>query len=294
MSASAPRLTPSELLYRVLRLSGFCYLLRKALWRNRAAVLYYHDPKPDVMEAHLQYLSKVSKIVALPDLWRSISTTPLAAITIDDGMIGNLALKEVFQKHGVRPMLYLCTGIARAGAGYWWLSLGDRQVKAEDLKLLDNRDRKKILSDLGFDQFQPAVPRQAMAEELRSVLDWADLGAHTRFHPVLVKCDDEECWEEISLSRRELIPLLGAELDQFAYPNGDYSEREVAFVKQAGFASARTCDPGWNDAGSDRFRLKGIYIDDDASIDKFAVQLTGVPALTRRLIARLRGALLGG
>lgn len=246
------------------------------------------------MESHVEYLSKVSRIVALSDLWRSFSTTPLAVITIDDGMIGNLALKEVFQKHRVRPMLYLCTGIARAGAGYWWLSLRDRHVKAEDLKLLDNRQRKKILGDLGFDQSQPAIPRQAMAEELRSVRDWADLGAHTRFHPILVKCDDEECWEEISHSRKELLPLVGTELDQFAYPNGDYSEREVGFVKQAGFASARTCDPGWNDAGSDRFRLKGIYIDDEASVDKFAVQLTGVPALARRLIAKLRRARLNG
>ena len=257
MSPSGQRLTPSELLYRFLRLSGFCYLLRKVLWRNRAAILYYHDPKPDVMGSHLEYLARVSRIVALPDVLRTLPTTPLAAITIDDGMIGNLALKEVFQKHGVRPMLYLCTGIARAGAGYWWLSLKDREVKAEDLKLLDNRQRKKILSDLGFDQTQPANPRQAMADELHSVREWADLGAHTRFHPILVKCDDEECWEEISLSRKELLPLVGRELDQFAYPNGDYSEREVRFVKQAGFASARTCDPGWNDARVRPLPLEG-------------------------------------
>ena len=124
--------------------------------------------------------------------------------------------------------------------------------------------------------------------------DWADLGAHTRFHPILVTCDDEECWEEISLSRKELTPLVGREFDQFAYPNGDYSEREVGFVKQAGFASARTCDPGWNDAKTDRFRLKGIYIDDEASVDKFAVQLTGVPALARRLVAKLRAVRLNG
>jgi hypothetical protein len=178
------RLTLSELFCRILRLSGICYLLRKCLWRNRAAILYYHDPKPAIMDVHLEYLAKVSRIVSMPDLWRSFSTTPLAAITIDDGMIGNLALKEVFQKHRVRPMLYLCTGIARARAGYWWLSLApDQQVKAEDLKLLDNKQRKKILCDLGFDQSKPVIPRQAMAEELRSVRDWADLGAHTRFHP---------------------------------------------------------------------------------------------------------------
>ena len=56
MSPSAQRLTSPELLYRILRLSGFCYLLRKVLWRNRAAILYYHDPKPDVMEISTSHI----------------------------------------------------------------------------------------------------------------------------------------------------------------------------------------------------------------------------------------------
>lgn len=135
----------------------------------------------------------------MPELWSSFSSAPLAVITIDDGMVGNLELKEVFQKHRVRPTIYACTGIACAGGGFWWLSLGPSQpVKIENLKLLDNKTRKKILYDLGFEQAQKIIAGQTMAvEELRSVSDWADLGAHTRFHPILTRCEDQECKKKL-------------------------------------------------------------------------------------------------
>jgi peptidoglycan/xylan/chitin deacetylase (PgdA/CDA1 family) len=239
------------------------------------------------MDAHLEYLRRVSKIVSMPELWNSFCKSPLAVIVIDDGLVENLELKEIFQKHRVRPMIYLCTGTVRAGGGFWWLSVGS-ESEVETLKTLDNRLRKKTLYEKGFEHTKKATPGQAVpVEALRSILDWADLGAHTRFHPVLTRCEDKECEEEILLSRTELLPFIGATLDDFAYPNGEYSEREVDLAKNAGFASARTCDPGWNNSKSDRFRLKAILMQDDASIDKFAVQLTGIPALARTLIRKL-------
>jgi len=289
--ATNNKITFVELIYAAIRLSGVCYVLRKCLWRNRALILVYHNPKPTVIDAHLHYLKRVSKIVSMPELWSSFSTSPLSVITIDDGMVGNLELKEVFKRHDVRPMIYLCTGIVCSESGYWWLSLGsDQQV--QNLKNLDNKVRKKLLREMGFEQTQKITPRQAVSmEELSSMLYWADLGAHTRFHPILTRCEDQECEEEISLSRKELLPFIGIELNYFAYPNGDCSDREVDFVRLAGFNVARTCDPGWNCPRSDRFRLKAIYVDDEASVGKFAGQLTAIPALARRLSAKVRGAL---
>jgi peptidoglycan/xylan/chitin deacetylase (PgdA/CDA1 family) len=250
--------------------------------------LVYHDPKPATLDAHLKYLARVSRIVSMPELWSSFSNSPLAVIAIDDGMAGNLELKEVFQKHHVRPIIYLCTGTICAGGGFWWRHVGSHK-QVEKLKTLDNRIRKRILYGKGFDHTRKVVPSEAVPVDLlRSMLDWADLGAHTRFHPILTRCEDGECQDEISLSRTELLPFLGTALDAFAYPNGDYSAREVNFVKDAGFKSARTCDPGWNCHESDRFRLKAFVIDDNASVDKFAVQLTGVPALARSFFRRLQ------
>jgi hypothetical protein len=251
-------------------------------------ILLYHDPKPAVIDAHLEYLSKVSKIVSLPKLWSSFSDGPLAVITIDDGAVGNLNLNEVFQKHRVRPMLYLCTGTIFCNGGFWWNSVGSKHER-EKFKTLDNKVRKQLLNGSGFDETKKVTPRQAIpVDRLQELQEWADLGAHTRYHPILIRCADQECEEEILGSKNELLPF-GIVLNDFAYPNGDYSDREVGFVKNAAFRSARTCDPGWNCLKTDPFRLKCLVIDDDASIDKFAVQLTGLTALTKLFFRKLKG-----
>jgi peptidoglycan/xylan/chitin deacetylase (PgdA/CDA1 family) len=247
----------------------------------------YHDPTPTVLSAHLEYLSRVARIVSLPELWNSFGRSPLAVVTIDDGVVGNLKLKDVCQKRGVRPMLYLCTGTIRVGGGFWW-QVVDTEEKAEALKKLQNGARREALRQLGFEQDRKKVPREAVSvHELCSMLEWSDLGAHTRFHPILTRCEDRECEEEISQSRHELLSFIGLPLEHFAYPNGDYSDREVRLVKDSGFGSARTCNPGWNRYESDRFRLKAVVIDDNASVSKFAVQLTAIPALIRGLKRRL-------
>lgn len=188
-------------------------------------------------------------------------------------------------------MIYVCSGIARCDAGFWWRAIESKQ-DVERLKTLPNRQRKELLSNLGFDEKEKANPRQAIpADRLRLLLDWADLGAHTRFHPILTRCEDRECQEEIALSKDELLPF-GIALHDFAFPNGDYSDREIAFVKAAGFRSARTTEPGWVSPSSDRFRLKAIAIDDTASVDKFAVVLTGLPGLVKSFLAKRRGRAL--
>lgn len=278
----------SEVASRILRLSGIGFLFRKLLWRDRAAILIYHDPKPAVIDAHLRYLARISCLVSMPDLWGAFCGVPLTAIAIDDGAIGLLDLEPVFRKHRVRPMIYLCTGTISAGAGFWWLAArSEREV--EQLKTLDNRSRQEALAAVGFDQAREVVPRQALpVEALRSMREWADLGAHTRFHPILTRCDPQECKEEIVASRTELEGAVGMPFLDFAYPNGDYSDREVEIVKAAGFRSARTCDPGWNSRDADRFRLKAFVIDDNASVDKLAIQLTGISAAAKVLVRRMR------
>lgn len=196
-----------ELFSRILRISGICYLLRKCTWRNRAAILLYHDPKPNILDAHLAYVKRIARIVSLPELWDSFCDEPLAVITIDDGAIGNLELKEVFQKHGVKPMLYLCTGTISYGAGFWWRSVPSKR-EVERLKTLDNAERKKLLYELGFEETKKTTPQQAIPlDQLSCLQEWADLGAHSRFHPILTRCTDDECQKEISESKDEFLPL---------------------------------------------------------------------------------------
>ena len=64
--------------------------------------------------------------------------------------------------------------------------------------------------------------------------------------------------EEIGLSRASIAAELGDAPRHFAYPNGgrgDFSERDVRLVRDAGFATATTSIEGVNRPGADPYRL---------------------------------------
>ena len=110
-----------------------------------------------------------------------------------------------------------------------------------------------------------------------------DIQSHTLFHPVLTTCSDAECRDEIVTSKKDVECLTGKSCEHFAYPNGDYEERELDYVREAGYASARTLDAGWNDGKTDPYRLKAVIVSDDASVNLLAAQMTNLPAYFRYL-----------
>jgi peptidoglycan/xylan/chitin deacetylase (PgdA/CDA1 family) len=263
--------------------TGIARMARTLVWRDRVAILLYHDPRPDTLDRHLSCLRKVCDIVPLKDALRPGSGRPRAAITIDDGNIGNADLLPVFIRHNVRPTIYLCSGVVGRRRRHWWLHPEVQRVGVERLKRLTNTERLALLEQAGFRQDGDDEATGLTVEQLEAMRPYVDFQAHTRFHPILTRCSDSECEEEIAVCKRELEALLGQTCEHFAYPNGNYGEREVHFVKAAGYKTARTCDIGWANGKSDPFRLPTIHIDDGATTRWFAAQLTGIPMLVRYL-----------
>jgi peptidoglycan/xylan/chitin deacetylase (PgdA/CDA1 family) len=87
----------------------------------------------------------------------------------------------------------------------------------------------------------------------------AEIGGHTRTHPILERMDDATAQQEIISGKQELEALLEEQVQVFAYPNGvpgrDYSERHVDMVHQAGFNAAVSTRPACATATSDIFQL---------------------------------------
>ena len=175
---------------------------------------------------------------------------------------------------------------------YWFIEAGPGP-KA-DYKGLPNADRLRLLAErVGFEQTQEhmdSAPHALTLENLRAMRRWADLESHTRFHPILTMCSDEECEEEIRVSRDEVVQLVGAPCNHFCFPNGDWGERELQLLRKAGYQTGRCTDYGWNGPGTNPFRLRAMGLNDDASVDLLAVQLSGVIGYLRNLRhGRFRG-----
>ncbi|HEY9594223.1 MAG TPA: polysaccharide deacetylase family protein, partial [Spirochaetia bacterium] len=71
------------------------------------------------------------------------------------------------------------------------------------------------------------------------------IGCHTMTHPYLTKIptDAEMRWQ-IAHAKDVIEERIGKRITTFAYPFGQYDEKVVSFVKEAGFTSARSTWPG--------------------------------------------------
>ncbi len=284
---------------KVLRWSGAPAALRRRHRRRHAAILLYHDPAPAVLDAHLAWLcahftpttlDTVVDAIAARD-WSAVPEGALV-VTLDDGHRRNYELLPIFRRHGIRPTLYVCTQVVGTRRRFWFQAPG---VDPQPYKRVRNAARLDALKrEFGFEPERdyPEAERQALSrQEILEMAPFVDFQVHTRFHPVLPQCSDEEAWEEIATSKRELEDLLGRECRHFSYPNGDYFGREVELARRAGFASARTVDLGWTSLASDPLRLKIFGVSDDATVDMLATQVSGIPGYVRRLMQGQRGGM---
>lgn len=265
----------------LFRFSGIPYLIREVFCRNKVTVIFYHDPSPEIFKKHMEYLSKQYIFIPLQRLinalyekdWKNIPAKALI-VTLDDGHKGNYELLELFKEYNVCPTIYICSDIVNTNRKFWWKTISDG---CEKLKHSNNNERLKLLKDNGgFEPTKEYSERQSLSiEEVREMSQCVDFQSHSRYHPILPKCSDEECMDEISGSKESLKTLLNKEIKHFAYPNGDYAKREVNFLKKSGFKSARTIDVGWNDENTNPFKLKAMGVQDEVSINILCAQIAG-------------------
>jgi peptidoglycan/xylan/chitin deacetylase (PgdA/CDA1 family) len=83
-----------------------------------------------------------------------------------------------------------------------------------------------------------------------------EIGSHTLNHPHLTRISSSEAAEEITSSRKKLEDLFGRPVHHFCYPYGDWNEAIHDLVREAGYTTASTTDPGVNTAANSPFALK--------------------------------------
>ena len=277
-------------------LLGMPLIIREWVGRHRVAVLVYHDPKSAVFAKHIAYLSRHYTVISLDTLVAAVHRTDFSeippksvVITIDDGHAGNIALLPIFKEYRMRPTLYVCTQIVDTHRRFWFKIDGQSKAEKERLKRISNAERLAYLKNTSdFDPEKVYPDKRALnIAEMQTMAKDVDFQPHTQFHPILPRCTETECKQEILGSKTDLETLLEIECSHFSYPNGDYTEREIEIVKVGGFRSARTTDIGWNTVDTSPYRLKAIPITDDAGLMLFRAELTTLPQRLSRWVNSL-------
>jgi peptidoglycan/xylan/chitin deacetylase (PgdA/CDA1 family) len=237
-------------------------------------------------------LARRYSLISLSDFlrWRrgevaALPPRPLV-ITLDDGHASNVQLLEVFRRHAVSATIFLCSDIVGTRRRFWWQAVGG-EAERQRLKRMPDEQRLEVLREIGYQEEADYEPRAALsADEVAAMREAVDFQAHTRLHPVLPMCTAARSRDEIAGCRKVLVERFGIATRALAYPNGDYSERDVALTREAGFECGLTIDSGYNDWHSDLFRLKRILVPDDASLDELAVKASGLWGGLMRLARR--------
>jgi len=104
----------------------------------------------------------------------------------------------------------------------------------------------------------------------KKLLDWdrikelndagVTFGSHTKTHPFLTRLPDREIEDEVRGSKTALEERLGRPVEFFCYPYGDYDEKVLDAVKNAGYAGAITTKRGLIHRGDDAFSMRRSFI----------------------------------
>ena len=196
------------------------------------------------------------------ELLRDGATGRYVTVTFDDGYHDNLEnAVPVLEELGIPATIFLPTRVVDGDARFSW-------YRGEQPPLLS------------WDEI----------EELDQ-LDLISFGAHTRTHPALPRLSLDRARAEILGSKRDLETRLGRTVTDFCYPAGLYGDREAQIVREAGFTTGVTCEPGVNEAANALLALRRTMIDRRDTVVDFGAKLAGwldQPLRLRRIVHQRR------
>lgn len=274
-----------RLFFSSIKLLQIDVLLRYVKQRNNVSILLLHDPSPESFDLLLKALTKKYHFISLKEFInhrvnKTVNTLPkyTAVLTFDDGHKENYKLLPIFKKYNTPATIFLCSAIVNSNK-HFWSNYDIPKSELQKIKKMPYNNMLTYLKTLDYIKDKEYEERHALNSlEMDEMLssDLIDFQAHTMYHPILINLDDKGSKKEIEGSKIELFNLLKNDIYAFAYPNGDYSNREITHVKQSGYQCALTVDYGYNDDNTDLFRLKRISLNDSGSVLENVIKSTGL------------------
>jgi len=250
----------------------------------------FHNPSQKEFEYCISWLrNKKFTFLSIADVDNLVEhDLPLpkggVLLTVDDGWQSNeINVAELANKYQVPVTIFVSTSPVEEGA-YWWSYIrkaanqGLKPPCLETMKNLSNGKRLEILNQI---RKSVSLEREAFTvDQVRRVASskFITIGAHTHTHPILINCNSEQVYDELKLSKEKLEKWIGREVPFFAYPNGDYSRREVELLSMLNYRLAFTCQPGYltDDIREARYELPRFGFLEGASKAENVCRMTGL------------------
>jgi len=275
---------------KLIRYSGLPFLRRNIFQKNKVTIVYYHRIAADVFDKHLAQLKKYFSIISLQSYLKGETKRikNRLVITFDDGHVSNFALLPVLRKHNVQVTIFLTAGLIGTKKHFWFLTAGLTDGYKKIIKQLPDEERLKILAEkYGFADNREYDHAQALnLEQLNAMKDYVDFQSHTFTHPCLPQCSDEKVLREIRVSKDHLEKLLNKEINCIAFPNNDYTEREIRMSLESGYEYLLTGISGFNHDEAKCFLLKRISTNDTADLNELLLRVTGIWKLLKLFIKK--------
>jgi peptidoglycan/xylan/chitin deacetylase (PgdA/CDA1 family) len=127
----------------------------------------------------------------------------------------------------------------------------------------------RLLSEAGhratfFVVVEPCLSGQAGFMDLAMMREMLaagmSIGSHTLTHPRLARLGEADLRREIVDSKARLEDALGVAITTFCYPYGNWNQRVVEVVREAGYRCAVSTIRGNRNAAGERFLLKRAMV----------------------------------
>jgi poly-beta-1,6-N-acetyl-D-glucosamine N-deacetylase len=282
----------SWFLANLLILGGYLRRAKERAMRGDYILsIYFHKPSKKEFEQCIRWLKKNNFTFLsthdLADIIDGHLPFPKGGVllTVDDGWQSNEEnMFEVAERYGVPLTVFISTGPVEEG-NYWWSYLKNGVAAAKTkvpskhaLKRIPNEERLLFMEEM---KKLVSVKRDALTiEQVRKAArsKYITIGGHTHTHPILINCSDAEVCRELSLSKQKLESWIDKDVSYFAYPNGDYSNREIHLLKELDYNLAFCSEPRYltPEVLNERFRVPRFGYLEGASFAENKCRMVGV------------------
>jgi len=228
-----------------------------------------------------------------------------AVITFDDGWLDNyLYAFPILKELEITATIFLASGFIGTTRWFWpeeisWAVLSVLENRI-DISLLPDRllhivektphvqteefiDRIIAEMKLWKESHRISVAKDCAllrekitGESKRLLMNWeevkemsqsglVDFGSHTVSHAMLNMLTPEKVQQELYECATQIYNETGMSIDTFAYPNGNYTQENLAILSQAGITAAVTTKRGFVNKSSPLLELPRVAIHEDIS-----------------------------